>query len=530
METNTHEFNIIDQKFIDSWKQNDFTKWNESDVREDFVAPLLRLLGYAKDTVNEILREKTLNLSESYHRIGRKQVVIDYVPTVRLEKFWIIEAKPGNPKEMDYGDFLQAHLYSIHPEIQAKFIVLTNGWEIRIYDSIYSKDWDDYIFKSTKDDCDKTFLEIKKLLSAKQIGKSIRSNILSLLKSTLSVELDENEVESLKAEFNNIYYESLPIIRKNAFEFQSTRWQKREQKDLDTIKKLNFVEVCYLINRPSSSAPIIGWWVYEKIKEAAQAERDEMLGKLAMNWRGRPHAIFKVQCVNILVRLIEDDIDGKKDGYFSSVYDGLNELVESNMGYWSWEFGNIEDQIGFALSHLDNICARFAYKLCRRIAMEPLELLVQAKKETLAIEDLLSDKPTVAKEMVEFVEIVYDFLWLKFMGRESRQIWETIWHLEFIEETIIDKIPAAEYPDGDFDLLGFENYGKGFDMQCVGTWSILNMRRKQLEGKRLPQCAIELIQKTREQVRVEIPEPLSRPINWQPTDESIIKIFSSISV
>ena len=97
---------IFDEKFIEYWKSLNFDSWNESDVREDFIAPLLKILGYAKGTVNEIVREKSLNLSEKYHRIGRKQVAIDYVPTVRFKKFWIIEAKPGKPKDMDFGDYL----------------------------------------------------------------------------------------------------------------------------------------------------------------------------------------------------------------------------------------------------------------------------------------------------------------------------------------------------------------------------------------------------------------------------------------
>lgn len=522
------DLNILDQQFVDHWKQLDFSKWNESDVREDFIAPLLKLLGYAKDTVNEILREKTLNLSSSYHRIGRKQVAIDYVPTVRLQKFWIIEAKPGNPQDMNYGDFLQAHLYSIHPEIQARYIVLTNGWEIRVFDAILSTGWDDYIHLCTKDNCDKTFTELKNILGAKQISKTLRNQILTSLKSSLSVELDENEVENLKREFNKIYYESLPIVRKNAREFQSDQWSKREKQDLERIQKYSFDEVCYLIDRPTSGAPIVGWWVFEKIKKTDQAERDQMLGRLAMKWRGRPHAVFKVQCVNILVRLIEEGLDGKMDGYFTSVYEGLGELVKYNMQYWCWDVGNKIDHIGFALSHLDNICARIAYKLCNRVAMDSLIQLVEAKKQNLAIEDLLAQTPSVAGEMIELIEKLYDFLWYRFNGGDSKKIWDIIWHLQHIEENILDQIPASVYPNGDFDLLGFDNYGKGFDMQCLGTWSILNMRTKELQGKTLPPIVQEVMKKNREQIRLEIPATISKPAGWQPNDSSILRIFSQL--
>jgi hypothetical protein len=132
--------------FARGWARRDFSSWNENDIREEHLAPLLLTLGYAKGTVNDILREKTLALAAPYHRVGRKKVAIDYIPTVRLQGFWILEAKPGSPREMTFGDLLQAHLYAIHPEVQARLFALSNGWSMRIYDALTVKSWDDAIF------------------------------------------------------------------------------------------------------------------------------------------------------------------------------------------------------------------------------------------------------------------------------------------------------------------------------------------------------------------------------------------------
>lgn len=530
--SDNQDLNIIESSFVDYWKSLDFSKWNESDVREDFIAPLLKILGYAKDTVNEIIREKTLNLSESYHRIGRKQVAIDYLPTIRLQKFWIIEAKPGNLKEMNFGDFLQAHLYAIHPEIQAKYIVLSNGWEVRVYDSLYSKQWDDYIQICTIADCHETFNELKTILGAKQITKTIRKHILSSLRTSLLVELNENEVNELKRDFDKIYYESLPIIRKNARDYQIEEWKKREKKNNETISSMSFESLCYLMDIPTSTAPNVGWHMVDKLKQADKETRKSMLAKLAMKWRERPHAIFRVQCINVLIGLIEEDVEIEgTDGYIKSINDGLEELINSNMAYWAFgNIGNKIEHIGFALSHLDNTCARFADKICKRIAMDSLNELVDSKRQTLSIEDLLSQTPTVAKEMVDLVERVYNYLWFQFNGGESREIWEVIWHLEHIEENIIDKIPQPQYPNNDFDLYNFGHYGKNYDMLSSGTWDILNSRRKKLEGKELPRIVHEIINKTREQIIDEIPKPIKKPDNWKPTNDSIMKIFSSIKI
>lgn len=60
----------------------------------------------------------------------------DYIPTIRKGMFWIIEAK--SPKSVtypfDYKYIIQGLQYCIHPEIQAKYLVLSNGLNTAIYD------------------------------------------------------------------------------------------------------------------------------------------------------------------------------------------------------------------------------------------------------------------------------------------------------------------------------------------------------------------------------------------------------------
>lgn len=139
--------------------------------------------------------------------MGRKRVQIDYIPTIRLKSFWIIEAKPGNKKEMDMGDFLQAHLYAIHPEIQARFILLINGWEIRIYDSLTTSDWEDalYVFKQSSDE--KDFIEIIDVLGSRNMLRFLRSQITRQIEDSFSVELDDREVEQFFRVIRSKQYE-----------------------------------------------------------------------------------------------------------------------------------------------------------------------------------------------------------------------------------------------------------------------------------------------------------------------------------
>lgn len=36
------------KEFISEWRKTDFSTYNETDVRENFIVPLLKLLGYGK--------------------------------------------------------------------------------------------------------------------------------------------------------------------------------------------------------------------------------------------------------------------------------------------------------------------------------------------------------------------------------------------------------------------------------------------------------------------------------------------------
>jgi hypothetical protein len=67
----------------------------EQDVREDFIKPLLELLGYRSGTENAI--ERNVSLKVSYVKIGTKKINIstfpDYVLSVASVRKWVIDSK-----------------------------------------------------------------------------------------------------------------------------------------------------------------------------------------------------------------------------------------------------------------------------------------------------------------------------------------------------------------------------------------------------------------------------------------------------
>ncbi|MDR4305944.1 type I restriction enzyme HsdR N-terminal domain-containing protein [Chelatococcus sambhunathii] len=99
--------------------------------------PLLRNLGYAKGTENDIRREVSLKYSREF--LGHKKPTdpelrgrADYICEARGFGRWTIEAKGPN-EALTLEDAHQAHSYTAHPEIGGCYSVVTNGREFRVY-------------------------------------------------------------------------------------------------------------------------------------------------------------------------------------------------------------------------------------------------------------------------------------------------------------------------------------------------------------------------------------------------------------
>ena len=118
----------------------DFSKLNETDIREEIVRPFLHRLGYAPGTPNNIRTEQVLRYDKQY--LGRKDPRndpvlrgrADYICDVLDAASWVVEAKAPQ-KELSQEDADQAHTYAAHPEVAAFYFLLTNGSYFRLYTS-----------------------------------------------------------------------------------------------------------------------------------------------------------------------------------------------------------------------------------------------------------------------------------------------------------------------------------------------------------------------------------------------------------
>lgn len=111
--------------------------YNEICVREEIIAPLLKLLGYSSSDKSKcIVRE--LHLKQPFTQMETKNfkisIIPDYLIKVNGKNFFIIEAKSPRESILSRKYIQQAYSYAINMEVKAKYFVLCNGKEMSIYD------------------------------------------------------------------------------------------------------------------------------------------------------------------------------------------------------------------------------------------------------------------------------------------------------------------------------------------------------------------------------------------------------------
>jgi len=231
-----------EEKKLKELSEKDFANWNETEVRESFIFPLLNLLGYKKDQDYDVTSEKNIKLNPLFQQIGSKSSKLDYICSVRKNKFWIIEAKSGYRKtkgtKSDIGekDIRQAYFYSLLPEINCPYFIVTNGWYINFYKRDEIGENLEPILSIPHNSLPEGFLELDSYIGSTQILPHLKQTILNDIKNVLSAEvylerLDEF-VGKVKDSTNSIRPKVLENYRVNA-ESQEKRGKE------DFIKFIN---------------------------------------------------------------------------------------------------------------------------------------------------------------------------------------------------------------------------------------------------------------------------------------------------
>lgn len=183
----------------------DFTGKAEAFVESRFITPLLERLGYEAHKDYEVRRhgDDGAVFKLRYPPVESGAVKVrhynpDYIPTIRKKMFWIIEAK--SPKDVshpfDEKYVVQGLQYCIHPEIQAKYMLLTNGLVSSVYDAhgavFFERDIYTPILEFKASELSRSWPEIFKLLSVETLRTRIEADLKAMYDKMCLSSLDKN--------------------------------------------------------------------------------------------------------------------------------------------------------------------------------------------------------------------------------------------------------------------------------------------------------------------------------------------------
>ena len=458
-----------ESEFLRFWEQTDFSTFNEADVRELFIRDLLYLLGYSKNTIHDVVTEKTLALGTPFQRVGRKTIRIDYVPTIRLKSFWILEAKPGQPKEMSVGDMLQAYLYARHPEIQVPYIVLCNGWSLKVYEIDENIEWDTPIIEMSAENCRELFPELKEILSAPKILETLRKRLLKTIYDTFSVEVDMNRYRNFCNKFHKVGSEIENKIRENEKDVWMKEWHRKEEQASNNLRNCSDEALIWKMDSYGYMAQQYGGEFLRRLSEANEENQRRLYMMLLNHLKRRCHSTYRIHVLSILLKMRKIGLSVNSIQMEYEPCRVLNRVIFENLSYAE------DEPLTRALMLLDRSVCGFSAIFLKRSFMKTLEKTVKEMRDQMPAEERIAKNPTIADIMVQLICIYAEMLWQACQNENSpERILRFASFLEHESKEIIKKEPVVKYPDGNEDLLWYDFYPSGFDLLINTTCMLVN--------------------------------------------------------
>lgn len=171
----------------------DVSGYYEQEVRTFIVDPIVRLLGYDKQT------NFSVDLGRPIEVLGTKKFP-DYKFHLWKENFWLIEAKrplPENKGAFGYEALSQAIGYAVHPDVNAALVVLCDGLILEIFDREVSLGGP--VLHVDISNLRNEFDKIRALLEPMQVWFFQKRRIVRLIDKVLDKEFNLERVEEFRA-------------------------------------------------------------------------------------------------------------------------------------------------------------------------------------------------------------------------------------------------------------------------------------------------------------------------------------------
>lgn len=222
-----------EKEILKNLSELDFSDYTEADIREEYIVPIMSMLGYSKNKDYSISREESFNLNEAFINVGSKRVRLDYIFSIRKKYFWLVDAKSGKrgSPEIQKEDVYQAYFYSIHPEVNCIYFGVCNGWYFNLYERDSFDDFADPIISIKSEEIARRFLELDRYIGITQIIPMLKKRLLNQIEKVLSSEIVEERLEEFKTQVNYSISRIRPQVLENFREnMKKIREEEKERR------------------------------------------------------------------------------------------------------------------------------------------------------------------------------------------------------------------------------------------------------------------------------------------------------------
>ncbi|WP_141696787.1 type I restriction enzyme HsdR N-terminal domain-containing protein [Methylophaga muralis] len=188
---------------------------SEDDVREEFVTPLLRLLGF--DHVRgEVIRGKNLSTPYQSGTKRKEYIVPDYMVISDGIIHLVLDAKkPNQDLSQDLSQVVldpvyigQVHSYASHREVQAPYFIVTDGCALAIFDT--TKTTFEPLCLIYQSELSTRYNELESIVSKKSIARVLEMRMP--LKWVIPVRQKEVGFQPINIDVGDINQDGLPKI------------------------------------------------------------------------------------------------------------------------------------------------------------------------------------------------------------------------------------------------------------------------------------------------------------------------------
>jgi hypothetical protein len=445
----THLFNLLSQL-----EAPDFTGKGETFVESKFLTPLLECLGYEIHTDYEVIRhgDDGSAFKLRYPPVESGAVKVkhyhpDYIPKIRKKAFWVIEAKSAKDISYPFDEkyLVQGLQYCIHPEIQAKYLVVTNGSFSSVYDAhgsvFLGKEIYEPILTFKSSELSKCWSNIYELLSVEKLRSRIETDIKLMYDKLCLSSLDKSypaqmlrRIGASAVENSRQIQNHVDTLTMNSYREKFTAWQAE-------MERLDSAAVFARMNLPLRVGGSEAEYFVEK-SLASSRDSSDILRQLISNFEQQ--SIFRKEQTFAAVGILYNRID---DGAVkAAAREFLNRYKEGELPL----LNQVE------CSHLRvtrKILVISAYPNLRKRLQHDLTVAPELTRFIL---------PPTALDLSYASELLFHGMWFEHIkalpGTELEKLLDTFLKMErAIEEDF--KVARSKLSGSETQLAGFEYYG-----------------------------------------------------------------------